>query len=154
MKAIININNIEREVTFEPHEYLLEVLRRYNYMSLRRGCDTNSCSVCTILLDGRPVHSCSFFAARVGNHKITTVEGVEEEAKRIGELLINEGIDQCGYCSPGFVMTLIGLKNELKNPSDQEIIDYFMGNLCRCTGYVGQLTAIKSYLEVSNESSK
>lgn len=148
MKAIININDYEKEIIFEPHEYLLDVLRRYDYASIRRGCDTNSCSVCTVLMDGKPVHACSFFAARVGDHKITTVEGVQEEAKKIGELLINEGVDQCGYCSPAFVLTLIGLKNELENPSDEEILDYFMGNLCRCSGYVGQLTAIKSYLGV------
>lgn len=148
MKAIMNINDSEKEITFEPHEYLLDVLRRYGYASIRRGCDTNSCSVCTVLLDGKPVHSCSFFAARVGKHKITTVEGVEEEAKKIGKFLINEGVDQCGYCSPAFVMTLVGLKNELKDPSDEEILDYFMGNLCRCSGYVGQLKAIKLYLEV------
>ncbi len=147
MKAIININNTQKEMSFGPDEYLLDVLRRYGYMSIRRGCDTNSCSVCTILVDGKPIHSCSFFTARVGTHKITTVEGVEEEAKRIGEFLIGEGVDQCGYCSPGLVMTLIGLKNELKNPSDEEILDYLMGNLCRCSGYVGQLTAIRAYLE-------
>jgi len=148
MKAIVNINNQDRELIFEPHEYLLDVLRRYGFLSVRRGCDTTSCSVCTILVDGKPVHSCSYLAARAEGHKITTVEGVEEEARKIAKLLMDEGVDQCGYCSPGFVMTLIGLKNENENPSDEEILDYFMGNLCRCSGYVGQLTAIKKYLGV------
>lgn len=148
MKAVININGRDRELSFEPHENLLEVLRRYGYSSIRKGCDTTSCSVCTILIDDKPIHSCSYLAARAEGHKITTVEGVEEEAEKIANLLIDEGVDQCGYCSPGFVMTLMGLKNELKNPTDEEILDYFMGNLCRCTGYVGQLTAIKKYLEV------
>lgn len=154
MKTIMNINNIEKEIIFEPHEYLLDVLRRYDYASVRRGCDTNSCSVCTILIDDKPVQSCSFFAARVGEHKITTVEGVQDEAKKIGELLISEGVDQCGYCSPAFVMTLMGLKREFENPTDDDILDYFMGNLCRCSGYVGQLKAIKLFLEVENESNK
>lgn len=148
MKAVININGQDRELSFEPHENLLEVLRRYGYSSIRKGCDTTSCSVCTILVDDKPVHSCSYLAARAERHKVTTVEGVKEEAEKIAKLLIEEGVDQCGYCSPGFVMTLMGLKNELKNPTDEEILDYFMGNLCRCTGYVGQLTAIKKYLEV------
>lgn len=148
MKAVININGHDRELNFEPHEYILDVLRRYGYSSVRRGCDTTSCSVCTILVDDKPVHSCSYFAARAEGRKVTTVEGVKEEAEKIAKLLIDEGVDQCGYCSPGFVMTLMGLKNELKNPTDEEILDYFMGNLCRCTGYVGQLTAIKKYLEV------
>lgn len=148
MKITVNINGQDRELSFEPHENLLEVLRRYGYSSIRKGCDTTSCSICTILVDDKPIHSCSYLAARAEGHKVTTVEGVEEEAAKIAKLLIEEGVDQCGYCSPGFVMTLMGLKNELKNPTDEEILDYFMGNLCRCTGYVGQLTAIKKYLEV------
>jgi aerobic carbon-monoxide dehydrogenase small subunit len=148
MKAVININGQDKEVSFKPHEYLLDVLRRYGYSSLRRGCETTSCSVCTVLMDDKPVHSCAIFAARAEGHKITTVEGVKAEAEKVAKLLMDEGADQCGYCSPGFVMTVIGMKNELKNPTDEEIKDYFMGNLCRCTGYVGQLTAIKSYLEV------
>lgn len=148
MKITVNINGQDRELSFEPHENLLEVLRRYGYSSIRKGCDTTSCSICTILVDDKPVHSCSYLAARAEGHKVTTVEGVKEEAEKIAELLIEEGVDQCGYCSPGFVMTLMGLKNELENPTDEEILDYFMGNLCRCTGYVGQLTAIKKYLEV------
>lgn len=148
MKITVNINGQDRELSFEPHETLLEVLRRYGYSSIRKGCDTTSCSVCTILVDDKPVHSCSYLAARAEGHKVTTVEGVKDEAEKIAKFLIEEGVDQCGYCSPGFVMTLMGLKNELKNPTDEEILDYFMGNLCRCSGYVGQLTAIKKYLEV------
>lgn len=147
MKGIININGIDKEVTFEPSEHLLDLLRRYGFSSVRRGCETTSCSVCTVLMDDKPVHSCSIFAARAEGHRITTVEGVQEEAKKIGEIMINSGIDQCGYCSPGFVITLVGMKNELKNPTDEEIKDYFMGNLCRCTGYVGQLKAIRRYFE-------
>lgn len=148
MKATININNQDRELTFQPHEYLLDVLRRYGYLSVRKGCDTTSCGVCTILIDDKPMHACSYLAARAEGHKVTTVEGVAEEAKRIATFLVEEGVDQCGYCSPAFVMTIMGLKNEIKNPTNEEILDYFMGNLCRCSGYIGQLTAIKKYLEV------
>lgn len=148
MQVVLNINGQEKIVFIQPNEYILDVLRRLGYMSVRKGCETTSCSVCTVLMDGKPIHSCAVFAAKCEGHKILTVEGVPEEAKKAADAIVDEGVDQCGYCSPGFIMTLIGMKNELKNPTDDEIKKYFMGNLCRCTGYVGQLRAVKKYLEV------
>jgi aerobic carbon-monoxide dehydrogenase small subunit len=148
MRITLNINGEERMVDVQPHEYILDVLRKLGYSSVRKGCETTSCSVCTVLMDGKPIHSCAVFAAKCEGHEILTVEGVQEEAKKVAELIVEEGVDQCGYCSPGYIMTLMGMKNELKNPTDEEIKHYFMGNLCRCTGYVGQLKAVRRYLGV------
>lgn len=152
MRSIVIVNNEELEIEYYPDEYILEVLRRYGYKSLRRGCDTMTCGACTILVDGKVQTSCSYFAARAEGHSITTIEGVQEEGTKIAEMLRNEGVDQCGYCGTGLVMTIIGYKNEIENrtedPTDDEILEYFQGNLCRCTGYVRQLKVIKEYVGV------
>ncbi len=137
----------KKEVTIEPQETLLDVLRRLGYLSVRRGCTTTSCSACTVLVDDKPVHSCSYLAARAEGRKVVTIEGIEEKAKEITKFFTEAGAIHCGFCTPGFIMTLVGLEKELENeskePTDEEILNYFTGNLCRCTGYVAQLTAIK-----------
>ena len=149
MNINLTINN--KKVTFDikPDEYLVEVLRRYGYLSVKKACDTGSCGVCTILIDGKPILSCSYYAIRANNKDITTIEGISEEGKKLGEFLVDEGVDQCGYCSPGLILTVIAMKKELINPTEKEVSQYLTGNLCRCTGYVGQLRAIMKYMEVA-----
>lgn len=144
----VNINGVNKNFDIEPHEYLLDVLRKNEYLSVKRGCDTGSCGVCTVLIDGAPTLSCAFLAARADGKSIITVEGAGEQAKEIGRFLVAEGADQCGYCSPGLILTIIAMKNELKNPTEESIKHFLTGNLCRCTGYVGQLRAIKKYMGV------
>ncbi|WP_242947307.1 (2Fe-2S)-binding protein, partial [Clostridium haemolyticum] len=95
--------------------------------------------------------SCSYLAVRAEGHTITTIDGVQDKAKEIGEFLAAEGAEQCGYCSPGFVMNVIGMEKELKNPTEEEIQHYLVGNLCRCSGYVGQLRALKNIWGCLNE---
>ncbi|MCY6959281.1 (2Fe-2S)-binding protein [Clostridium brassicae] len=148
MKIQLKVNEIDKVFDVEPGEMLADVLNRYKY-TVRRGCDTGSCGLCTILLNGKPITSCSYLAVRAGGHSITTIDGVQEKAKEIGEFLVAEGVDQCGYCSPGFVMNVIAMEKELKNPTEEEINHYLVGNLCRCSGYVGHLRALKKYLGVS-----
>jgi carbon-monoxide dehydrogenase small subunit len=147
----INLTINNKKVTFDikPDEYLVEVLRRYGYLSVKKACDTGSCGVCTILIDGKPILSCSYYAIRANNKDITTIEGISEEGKKLGEFLVDEGVDQCGYCSPGLILTVIAMKKELINPTEKEVSQYLTGNLCRCTGYVGQLRAIMKYMEVA-----
>ena len=147
---IINVivNGDKKRFEIESDEFLLEVLRREGYLSVKKACDTGSCGVCSILIDGSPTLSCSFFAVRADGREITTVEGLGEEGVKIGEYLVEEGVDQCGYCSPGLVITVAAMKKELENPNPKEITNYLNGNLCRCTGYVGQLRAIMNYMEV------
>ena len=147
MKINLMINNQKKIFECEPGDFLLETLRAYNYLSVRRGCDTTNCGVCTVLLDGKPVPSCSILTAKVDGHHVTTVEGIQEEASKIGKYFGDEGADQCGYCNPSIALTVFAMKNELKNPNTDEIKEYLVGNLCRCTGYKGQEEAIKLYLE-------
>ncbi|MBN2695077.1 (2Fe-2S)-binding protein [bacterium] len=149
MNIQVTINGASRTWSIEPHELLLDTLRRYGYLSVKKGCDSGSCGVCTVLINDKPVNSCSIFAAKVDGSNIVTVEGVQAEAEKIGAYMVDEGVDQCGFCSPGFVLTVLGLQKELKNPTEDDILHYLSGNLCRCTGYVGQARAIHKYLKES-----
>jgi aerobic carbon-monoxide dehydrogenase small subunit len=133
-----------------PGETLLEALRRHEITSVKHGCDTASCGTCTVLLDGKPVPSCAVPAGRVDGHELLTVEGVPDVARRLGEEMAAEGADQCGYCSPGLVMSVIAMTAELNDPTDAEINAYLAGNMCRCSGYVSQTRAIRKFLEVTS----
>jgi len=148
MKTNITVNGTLRTFDVKPDEYLLDTLKENGYTSIRRGCDTTSCGVCTVLLDGKPVASCSYLTCRAEGREITTVEGIPEEASLIAALFGHEGADQCGYCNPSMALTLYAMKRELKKPTDDEIRSYLVGNLCRCSGYVAQHRAIRAYLEV------
>lgn len=142
------INNKKFVKDVAGDDMLLEILRELGFLSVKRGCDTTCCGLCTVWIDEKPMLSCSVPALRANGRKITTIEGVKEEAEKFAAIFTGEGAEQCGFCSPGFVMTVIAMKKELKNPTDEEIKHYLAGNLCRCTGYVGQLRAIKKFLEV------
>ncbi|MCF7923956.1 MAG: 2Fe-2S iron-sulfur cluster binding domain-containing protein [Candidatus Izimaplasma sp.] len=153
MKINIKINGQNKTFEVEPGEFMLDVLRRNNYLSVRRGCDNISCGVCTILLDNKPVPSCSLLAAKANNHEITTVEGIQVEAEKLAKCFGEFGADQCGFCNPSMALTVYSLKQENVNATEEEIKAYLVGNLCRCTGYVSQHQAIKKYLGDSNENS-
>ncbi len=146
LKFILN----EKQTVLEasPDEMLADALRRIGMLSIRQGCDTSCCGLCTVWIDSGPVLSCTVPAFRVEGKKVTTIEGVQNEAEEFAAILAAEGAEQCGFCSPGFIMTVLALKNELQNPTDEEIRHYLAGNLCRCTGYMGQMRAVKTYLEV------
>lgn len=123
----------------------IDFLRSQGCYSVKRGCDTSSCGLCSILIDGRAVLSCSMPAPALDGKEVFTLEGLQDQAKKIGAYLADEGTEQCGYCTPGFIISVIAMANDLENPSDDEIIDYLAGNLCRCSGYQGQLRAIRKY---------
>lgn len=146
---MINTTVNGEEVTFSliPGENLVECLRRYGYTEVRSGCDTGSCGLCTVWIDGTPVLSCSTLAARADGHSITTIKGVEDVAKELAGYLIKEGADQCGYCSPGFIMTALAMKDELKEANEDSIKHYLAGNLCRCTGYAGQTRGLMKWMQ-------
>ncbi|MBZ4652931.1 MAG: (2Fe-2S)-binding domain protein [Peptococcaceae bacterium] len=146
IKVTINEKMMELEAPYD--EFLMDTLRRYGFLSVKKGCNTGSCGLCTVWLDGKPVLSCSVLSVRVNGRNITTIEGVQKEAREFADFLVKEGADQCGFCSPGFIMTVLAMKRELSNPTEEDIIHYLTGNLCRCTGYQGQLRAIKKYLGV------
>lgn len=148
MLVELNVNGKKRKVDIEPEEYLVDSLRKLGNLSVKRGCDTGCCGLCSVWINKRPTLSCATLTVRALNKEITTIEGLEKEASKFAKILVSEGAEQCGFCSPGFIMTVIAMKEELSNPTEEEIIHYLTGNLCRCTGYMGQLRAIKSYLGV------
>lgn len=131
---------------------LLDMLREKGCYSVKRGCETANCGLCTVWMDGVPVLSCSVLAARVDEHEITTMEGLQQEAEAFGSFLAQEGAEQCGFCSPGFIMNVLAMERELVNPGLEEIKEYLSGNLCRCTGYMGQLRAVLKYLNRGKEA--
>ncbi len=140
------LNGKKIEDAVSPDQPLLEYVREKGCKSVKRGCETSNCGLCTVLMDGKPVLSCTMLAVRADGHEIITLEGKQQEAEEIGSYLAKEGAEQCGFCSPGLIMNIIAMKDELTNPSEDEIREYLSGNLCRCTGYVSQLRAIKAYL--------
>lgn len=131
---------------------LLDLLRAKGCYSVKRGCETANCGLCTVWMDGTPVLSCSVLAARAEEHEITTMEGLQKEAEEFGSFLAQEGAEQCGFCSPGFIMNVLAMERELVNPGLDEIKEYLAGNLCRCTGYMGQLRAVEKYLNRGKEA--
>lgn len=148
MQIELIVNNKKHNLKVDCDELLIDTLRKAGYLSVKRGCDTTCCGLCTVWVDEKPTLSCSTLSVRAEGKKITTMEGIQTEAKKFAKILTEEGAEQCGFCSPGFVMTVVAMKKELNNPTDDEIKEYLAGNLCRCTGYLGQLRVVKKYLEV------
>ena len=148
MKIHLWLNGKEISDDISPDMPLLEYVRTKGCYSVKRGCETSNCGLCTVWMDEKPVLSCSVPAARAAGHKITTLEGVQEEAAEFSDYLANEGADQCGYCSPGLIMNVLALKREISNPTMAQIKEYLSGNLCRCTGYQGQYRALAKYFGV------
>ena len=140
------LNGVNRHAEIYPDTLLIDFLREQGCYSVKRGCETANCGLCTVLVNGRPVLSCSTLAARVEGKKIVTLEGMQREAKEFGSFLANEGAEQCGFCNPGFIMNVLAMEDELTNPTEAEIKEYLAGKLCRCSGYESQLRAIKGYL--------
>ncbi|PNS41466.1 (2Fe-2S)-binding protein [Mesotoga sp. B105.6.4] len=150
MRIAFTVNGRLHELDIDPGEYLLEVLRRLGYKSVRRSCNSASCGTCTVLLNGKPILSCSTFAVSIDGQNIETVEGMADGDKLhpIQEAILEEGGAQCGYCIPGVVMTGEALLRENPDPSDEEIRLALNGNICRCTGYEPQNRAIKKAAQV------
>lgn len=145
INMILNGKKIQKDV--EPDQLLLDFVRECGCCSVKRGCETANCGLCTVWMDGRPVLSCSVLAVRADGHEITTLEGLQKEAKEFGAFLSSEGGDQCGFCNPGFIMNVLAMEKELSDPTEEEIREYLSGNLCRCTGFVSQSRSIQKYLQ-------
>ena len=131
----------------EADSLLIDVVRSLGCYSVKRGCETSNCGLCTVFLDDTPILSCSMLAIRAAGHTVTTLEGLQDEAKEFVGFIADQGADQCGFCNPGFVMNTIALLRENPDPTDDEIRSFLSGNLCRCSGYEGQLRGIRAYLD-------
>ena len=146
MKIRFTLNGTNREIDIKPDMLLIDLVRQLGCYRVKRGCETSNCGLCTVLVDGKPVLSCSTPAARADGKDVVTLEGIEEEAAAFGRFLAGEGAEQCGFCSPGLIMNVLAMEKELSHPNEEEIKEYLAGNLCRCTGYMGQMRAIEKYL--------
>ena len=146
MKIRFTLNGTNREIDIKPDMLLIDLVRQLGCYSVKRGCETSNCGLCTVLVDGKPVLSCSTPAARADGKDVVTLEGIEEEAAAFGRFLAGEGAEQCGFCSPGLIMNVLAMEKELSHPNEEEIKEYLAGNLCHCTGYMGQMRAIEKYL--------
>lgn len=145
------LNNKPVTVDAAPDAVLLDVLRSLGMVSVKCGCENTVCGLCTVLLDEKPVLSCSVFAGRVEGHSVTTLEGLQAEAEAFVGFIADQGADQCGFCNPGYVMNTIAMLRENPDPTDDEIRAYLAGNLCRCSGYEGQLRGIRAFLNARKE---
>ena len=140
------LNGIQRQEEVDPGMLLIDFLREKGCYSVKRGCETANCGLCTVLMDEKPILSCSMLAARIAGKKIVTLEGLQKEAEEFGTFLANEGAEQCGFCNPGFIMNVIAMLRELEEPDEEQIKEYLAGNLCRCSGFVSQTASILKYL--------
>ena len=147
MEIQINLNGKLIRESISPDLLLIDFVRAHGCYSVKRGCETSNCGLCTVLMDGTPILACSMLAARADGHEITTLEGLQEEASAFVGFIADQGADQCGFCNPGFVMNTIALLRENPDPTDDEILAFLAGNLCRCTGYDGQLRGIRAFLD-------
>jgi len=146
MKVKILLNGTMREAEISSDQLLIDFVRDHGCYSVKRGCETSGCGLCTVFLDDKPVLSCSILAARVDGHKVTTLEGLKEEAEEFGAFIADQGAEQCGFCNPGMIMNALALFRENEFPNEEEIKEYLAGNLCRCSGYEGQLRGIQNFL--------
>ena len=146
MEIKLKLNGKMITASVEADTVLLDFLREKGCLSVKRGCDTSNCGLCTVLMDGKPILSCSTLAVRADGHEIHTLEGLQAEASEFVGFIADQGADQCGFCNPGFVMNTIALLRENPDPTDDEIRAFLAGNLCRCSGYDGQLRGIRNYL--------
>ena len=152
IKVKLNGKNVIGNV--EADTVLLDWLREKGCLSVKRGCDTSNCGLCTVFMDNKPILSCSKLAVQADGHEIKTLEGLQEEALEFVGFIADQGADQCGFCNPGFVMNTIALLRENQDPTDDEIRAFLAGNLCRCSGYEGQLRGIRNFLDSRKASRK
>ena len=151
MEIKLTLNGKALTASVAADTLLLDFVRDHGCYSVKRGCETANCGLCTVLLDGTPVLSCSVLAARADRRSVQTLEGLQDEAKDFIGFIADQGAEQCGFCNPGFVMNTIALLRENPDPTDGEIRAYLAGNLCRCSGYEGQLRGIRAYLDFRKE---
>ncbi|WP_373214115.1 (2Fe-2S)-binding protein [Ruminococcus sp. 5_1_39BFAA] len=154
MKISFWLNGVKREEEVQPDTMLLDFLRSLGCLSVKRGCETANCGLCTVMVEERPVLSCSTLAVRIDGKRVVTLEGMQKEAEEFGTFLAGEGAEQCGFCNPGFIMNIFAMLKELENPTEEQIREYLAGNLCRCSGFVGQTRSILKYLEYKRSQEK
>ncbi|MGH8245483.1 MAG: (2Fe-2S)-binding protein [Gammaproteobacteria bacterium] len=146
----LKINGKQKTVKTNPERMLLDVLREDLHLTgTKYGCGEGQCRACTVLMDGKPVTSCSTPVRRAENKEIRTIEGLArgDTLHPVQEAFLLEGAMQCGYCVPGMILTAVGLLERNANPSQEQIVEWMNGNLCRCCGYTRILSAVRRAAE-------
>ena len=146
MQIKVTLNNKKLTADVAPDALLIDFVRSHGCLSVKRGCENSNCGLCTVFLDDKPVLSCSVLAVRADGRRVTTLEGLQDEAAEFGAFIADQGAEQCGFCNPGFIMNALALFREKEYPTEEEIKEYLAGNLCRCSGYEGQLRGIQNFL--------
>ena len=149
-EIILNVNGAEHRVLAAEDEMLLYVLRdRLNLTGTKYGCGEGQCGACTVLIDGRPTRSCQMHATALSGRKITTIEGLETDGKLhpVQQAFLDEEAFQCSYCTPGMIVSAVGLLKANPKPSEDEIIRGMNGNICRCGTYPRIVAAIRRAAE-------
>ena len=146
MTIQFTLNHKKVSAEISPDTVLYDLVRSLGCASVKCGCETSNCGLCTVFLDDVPVLSCSVLAARVDGRCVTTLEGLQQEAAEFGAFIADQGAEQCGFCNPGFIMNTLALFRQNPDPGEDEIKEYLAGNLCRCSGYEGQLRGIQNFL--------
>jgi carbon-monoxide dehydrogenase small subunit len=142
----LRVNQVSYRITVRPSATLLDVLRQdLGLKGTKRGCDQGHCGACTVILDGKAVNACLLLAVEAHGKKITTIEGLSSGDKLhpLQEAFVEEGAIQCGFCTPGMILSAKALLDEIREPSEEEIREALSGNLCRCTGYVKIVKAVQ-----------
>ncbi len=141
----LRVNGVEYREDVEPHRSLLSVIRgELGLTGTKEGCDDSECGACMVLLDGHPVNSCSYLALQAAGREIETVEGLASDpiGRRLQQAFLEEGGIQCGFCTPGMLMSARSLLGSGEHPDEARIRRHLSGNLCRCTGYAGIVRAV------------
>ena len=128
MQITLTLNGVRVSEEITPDMLLIDFVRAHGCKSVKRGCETSNCGLCTVFMDDKPVLSCSVLAAE------------------FGVFIADQGAEQCGFCNPGFIMNALALFREQPYPTEEQVKEYLAGNLCRCSGYEGQLRGIMSFL--------
>ena len=152
-KISMVVNGKVYSLEVDIRESLLEVLRnRLHFTGVKQGCSVGECGACTVLIDGLPVNSCIYLAVWADGREITTIEGVSKdgELSKVQQAFVDEGAVQCGFCTPGLVLTATALTESGRKYSDEEIKREISGHLCRCTGYNKIFNAVKRALEAGH----
>ena len=146
MQIRFTLNGREVAEDVAPDQTLFSYCREHSLKSVKCGCETSNCGLCTVWLDDEPVLSCSVLMARVDGHSVTTLEGVGKAREEFARCMAEEGAEQCGFCSPGLEMDVLALDRKHPDADDETIRRFLSGNLCRCSGYASQMRAIRRFL--------
>lgn len=146
MDIAVNINGTPKHLTIQANDILLDVLRREGYTGVKKGCGTGDCGACTVIVNGKAVNACLMMAAQADGKEITTIEGLSQEGHLhpLQQAFLDHGAAQCGFCIPGMILSAKAFLDEHPAPTEPEVREAILGNLCRCTGYKKQVEAILS----------